>query len=391
MAADGRGFTRIDTDSGYCGGVRTLAAAGALAGCLIAATAGAQPQAPPADAARWFKGNTHTHTLNSDGDSTPDEVVRWYREHGYQFLVLTDHNFLTAVDALNALHGADQRFLVIKGEEVTDVFRGAPLHVNGLDVERRIDPQGGTSVVDVLQRNVNAVRQQNGVPHINHPNFRWAITREELQQVRDNRLFEIFNGHPQVNSVGGGGVPGLEEVWDAILSGGTLLYGIAVDDAHTFKQPGNPDVAGPGRGWVVVRAARLEPRAILAALERGDFYASTGVELADYRVSATEMAVAVKPTPFSKYRIQFIGRNGRVLRESIEATASYEIRGDEGYVRARVLESNGRVAWCQPVMVRSPGLAGDVAFAVLGAAAAWAGARRSRLARPPRRADTGGV
>jgi hypothetical protein len=391
MAADGRGFTRIDTDSGYCGGVRTLAAAGALAGCLIAATAGAQPQAPPADAARWFKGNTHTHTLNSDGDSTPDEVVRWYREHGYQFLVLTDHNFLTAVDALNALHGADQRFLVIKGEEVTDVFRGAPLHVNGLDVERKIDPQGGTSVVDVLQRNVNAVRQQNGVPHINHPNFRWAITREELQQVRDNRLFEIFNGHPQVNSVGGGGVPGLEEVWDGILSGGTLLYGIAVDDAHTFKQPGNPDVAGPGRGWVVVRAARLEPRAILAALERGDFYASTGVELADYRVSATEMAVAVKPTPFSKYRIQFIGRNGRVLRESIEATASYEIRGDEGYVRARVLESNGRVAWCQPVMVRSPGLAGDVAFAVLGAAAAWAGARRSRLARPPRRADTGGV
>src|SRR5262245_1668071 len=31
----------------------------------------------------WYKGNTHTHTLNSDGDSTPDEVVRWYRSHGY--------------------------------------------------------------------------------------------------------------------------------------------------------------------------------------------------------------------------------------------------------------------------------------------------------------------
>ncbi|MBK9316840.1 MAG: hypothetical protein IPM55_21725 [Acidobacteria bacterium] len=43
---------------------------------------------------KWYKGNTHTHTLNSDGDSTPDEVARWYRENGYQFLVLTDHNFL---------------------------------------------------------------------------------------------------------------------------------------------------------------------------------------------------------------------------------------------------------------------------------------------------------
>src|SRR6188508_2948403 len=76
--------------------------------------------------AGWFKGNTHTHTINSDGDSTPDEVVRWYREHGYQFLVLTDHNYLTAVDGLNAVHGADERFLVVKGEEVTDRFDGKP-------------------------------------------------------------------------------------------------------------------------------------------------------------------------------------------------------------------------------------------------------------------------
>src|SRR6187431_2304583 len=82
----------------------------------------AQSPSAPAQANRWFKGNTHAHTLNSDGDSTPDDVVRWYREHGYQFVVLTDHNFLTSVDGLNALHGASQRFLVVKGEEVTDKF-----------------------------------------------------------------------------------------------------------------------------------------------------------------------------------------------------------------------------------------------------------------------------
>src|SRR5215207_4425357 len=99
----------------------------------------------------WFKGNLHTHTLNSDGDSTPDDVVRWYREHGYAFLVLTDHNFLTSVEGLNALHGADQRFLVVKGEEVTDQFAGKPLHINGLDVSEQVAAQGGTSVVDVLQ------------------------------------------------------------------------------------------------------------------------------------------------------------------------------------------------------------------------------------------------
>ena len=301
---------------------------------------------------RWYKGNTHTHTLNSDGDSTPDDVVRWYREHGYQFLVLTDHNFLTSVGALQALHGADEKFLVVKGEEVTDRFGEKPLHINGLDVSRQVAPQGGTSVVDVLQRNVDAIRAAQGVPHINHPNFRWAITSDELKQVASNRLFEVYNGHPQVNNLGGGSVPGLEEVWDSILSAGIRLYGIAVDDAHTFKDPGNRVVAGPGRGWVVVRAPRLEARALLEAMERGDFYASSGVELENYAVDEKAMTVAVKKTAFSKYRIQFIGEGGKVLQEARESPATYTFTGREMYVRAKVIESNGDIAWCQPVFPR---------------------------------------
>jgi len=300
---------------------------------------------------RWYKGNTHTHTVNSDGDSTPDEVVRWYREHGYQFLVLTDHNFLTSTTALNALHGADERFIVIKGEEVTDRFGTKPLHVNGLDVNAQVAPQGGTSVTDVLQRNVDAIRKAAGVPHINHPNFQWAVTADDLIKLRNNKLFEIYNGHPQVNNAGGGGVPGVEEAWDAILSAGMLLYGIAVDDAHVFKQPGNANVAGPGRGWVVVRAARLDARAILEAMEAGDFYASTGVELAEYEVTSSAIRIAVRPTSFSKYRIQFIGKGGRLLAERAEPSATYTFKGDEGYVRARVLESNGQIAWAQPIKV----------------------------------------
>ena len=299
----------------------------------------------------WFKGNTHTHTINSDGDSTPDEVVRWYREHRYQFLVLTDHNFLTSVDGLNALHGASGRFLIVKGEEVSDRFGEKPIHVNGLAVAEQVAPQGGSSVVDVIQRNVNAIRGAQGVPHVNHPNYEWAITADELRQVENTKLFEIYNGHPLVNNLGGGGVPGLEQVWDTILTSGRLIYGIAVDDAHTFKDPGNPSVAGPGRGWVMVRAPRLEARALVDALDRGEFYATTGVVLADYQATAREITVRVRPLSSSKYRIQFIGSGGRLLRESVETQATYVFTGDEGYVRAKVLESNGAVAWCQPVIL----------------------------------------
>jgi hypothetical protein len=63
------------------------------------------------------------------------------------------------------------------------------------------------------------------------------------------------------------------------------------------------------------------------------------------------MTVAVRATTFSKYRIQFIGRGGRVLREVLDAKATYEFVGGEGYVRARVIESNGDMAWLQPVLV----------------------------------------
>ena len=324
---------------------------------LLVAMAAARHQAPqsgiPASAAsqRWFKGNTHTHTVNSDGDSTPDEVVRWYREHGYQFLVLTDHNYLTSVDGLNAVHGAADKFLVVAGEEVTNTAAAKPVHVNGLALESFVAPPKPTTIREALQQSVDGIRAAKGVPHINHPNFGWALTADDLAQLERTRLFEIFNGHPQVNNAGGGGQPGLEEMWDRVLSSGRLMFGLAVDDAHHFKRPGDPSASGPGRGWVHVRAPRLDARAIVDALERGDFYASTGVELASYDATGTTVALKVRATTWSKYRVQFIGANGRLLAEQTDPAASYTFKGDEGYVRARIIESNGQMAWTQPVPV----------------------------------------
>jgi len=329
-----------------------------LGGCLAGATLrsevpllGQQPQ-PAAVASRWYKGNTHTHTINEGGDSTPPEVVRWYREHGYQFVVITDHNMLTRVDSLNSVFGAEEKFLVMQGEEVTSSVSGKSVHVNGLDVQKMVPAHTGGTVQETLQKNIDNIRAVSGVPHINHPNHTWGLSADNLREARNYKLFEIYNGHPSVNIMGGGGVPGLEEVWDRLLSSGQLVYGIAVDDAHVFKQPGDPRVSGPGRGWVVVRSPRLEPRAILEAMERGDFYASTGVVLTDVQTTSSSMTVAVTVESTSKYRIQFIGRNGRILREATEPKATYTFAGDEGYVRAKVLESNGRAAWVQPVLVR---------------------------------------
>jgi hypothetical protein len=243
-----------------------------------------------------------------------------------------------------------EQFLLVPGEEVTDTFAKKPLHINGLNVTRLVEPRHGASVLDTLQRNVDAIREVRGVPHINHPNFGWAITPADLGALQRYRLLEIFNGHPFVNNLGGGGAPGMEAVWDGLLRAGRRVYGIAVDDAHYFKLPWDARAPKPGQGWVVVRAPRLEPAALLTSLEAGDFYASTGVALDDYAADATGLSVRVRPAGDTRYRVTLIDASGEVeTRDGV--AVRFTLSGRRGYARVVVRDSNGGQAWTQPIFL----------------------------------------
>lgn len=297
--------------------------------------------------ARWFKGNTHTHTTNSDGDTPPEQVARWYKSHRYQFLVLSDHNVFTDPATLASL--MDSTFLLIPGEEVTTSFQSASVHVNALDVKRVIPAPTGKSLLETVQNAIDAIRAEKAIPHINHPNFRWSIDSTVLWRMRNDRLIEIHNGHPTVHNEGGGDWPGLEDAWDALLTRGKRIYGIAVDDAHHFQGEFAADRANPGRGWVVVRTPALHGRAIVEALDAGEFYASSGPVLSDINVNASTLSITILRTGDFKYTTQFVGENGRVLATDKSLTPRYTLAGGETYVRARVIDSGGRVAWVQPV------------------------------------------
>ena len=176
----------------------------------------------------------------------------------------------------------------------------------------------------------------------------------------------------QTNNLGGGDAPSAEAIWDQVLTAGTRMFGVAADDAHFFKTPPLPAApSSPGRAWVMVRSDRFTSDALVAAMERGDFYSSTGVELADYKVGEASVTVRIAPQQMSRYRVIFIGRGGRVLKEvtvtptlpagatSIAAPrqaepVTYEWKGEEGYVRVKIIDSNGLQAWTQPVRVRAP-------------------------------------
>ena len=188
-------------------------------------------------------------------------------------------------------------------------------------------------MVATIQNNVDAIREVEGVPHINHPNFEWAFGAETLAQVENDRLLEIYNGHPRVHNQGKGGVPSLEEIWDVLLTGGKRIYGIAAD------------LANPGRAWISARARSLDAAEIMRQLEAGQFYASTGVNLADVVAENGRLEIRIAPHQNFRYTTTFIGSGGRVLAVPQDNPAVYTLQGRESYVRARVSDSRGAVAW----------------------------------------------
>ena len=301
----------------------------------------------------WFMGNTHTHTLNSDGDSPPAEVAGWYRDHGYDFLVLSDHNVYAPLgDLQEEMDRGPGRLLLIPGEEVSDVFddgeRVRPLHVNATNSTRLVGPQGGSSVAGVLRRLIDAVGAAGGIAAVNHPNFRWAIGLDDLMELDNIQYLEIYNGHPQVNHLGGGGRPGNEEMWDALLTAGRRVLGLGVDDAHAFKRWG-PEFSNPGRGWVVVHADALTADGIVGGLRKGAFYISTGVELLGVEGLDRRLALSIGAQGDLAFTTEFIGGGGRLIDIQQTMTPALELPADEPYLRARVRSSSGTIAWTQPI------------------------------------------
>ena len=300
---------------------------------------------------RWYKGNIHTHTTESDGDAEPHKVVSWYRRHGYDFLVLSDHNHLTLLD-----YGAGRRQfkkpLMIPGEEISaQIKNGAvPIHVNGIGISRVIEPIDAGEIVPTLQANVDAILDAGGIASINHPNFYWAFDHEHIKQVAGASLLEVFNGVPETNVYGAPGRPSYDEIWDGVLSAGRAIFGVATDDSHNYRDF-TAATSNPGRGWVVVRASELNQEAVVDALASGEFYASTGVTLAERDVSEGSIHLAIEPVSDYLYSTSFIGQGGRTVATADGLEASYQVRGNEGYVRAMVRNSSGRRAWTQPLFV----------------------------------------
>ena len=330
----------------------------------------------PASALHWYKCNTHTHTSafpGSDANGSPEFVAEWYRTHGYQCVVITDHEHLTDVSSLNQKYGSE--FLVIKGQEVTDSVR-APnrrdgvrhTHMNGIGLEKLdkpIIPAGkaqGTSATESYQRSLAAIDAAGGIPQVNHPAIQLAISDKDLLPLTKPFLMEVWNAFPTINNLGGtdgDGNVGMspESIWDSLLSHGKVVWGVASDDTHEYRAFDDREAPTPGKAWIVVRAPNLTLASITDAIRKGQFYASSGVTIGTYSVDDNEISMrfAEQKTwspslqSSTRYLTRFIGENGKVLGEVLGTMPRYRFKGSEQYIRASIIDSDGRRAWTQPV------------------------------------------
>ncbi|WP_437685287.1 CehA/McbA family metallohydrolase [Sorangium sp. So ce176] len=309
------------------------------------------------DVSVFQRGNLHAHSARSDGDSPAQLVFAWYRDNGYQFLALTDHNNYLDVTRPPASQVRD--LLVIPGEEVTMAAAGQPVHVNALCTKRRIG--GGTfrTAQAAVAWATSEILAQGGVALVNHPNFHWALEADDIASAEGAQLVEIFSGHPHVRSDGDAAHTSAEEKWERALSSGQSIAAVAVDDMHSLTGANKhvPQVA-PGTGWVEVFAEEASQEAICAALGAGRLYASSGPRLTRLAVTSDTMTLWVDPPDMM---VEFIDRWGALL-EATPTTAeaemsgaahraSYRLRGPEQYVRARVTAPDGSRAWTQAYRV----------------------------------------
>jgi len=371
-----------------------------------------------AQKSKWYKGNLHTHSYWSDGDDFPEMIMQWYKDRDYQFVALSDHNIiaegekwkkiskdslyqkafeqylnqygedwvkyeddkeglrvkLKTLSEFRPLFEEDEKFMIFKAEEVTSYLDDKAVHMGAINIEEVIEPQKGATIVELIQNNLDAIKDHGkkiGRPvmqHLNHPNFTYAITAEDIKQLNGERFFEVFNGHPYVNNYGDSIHDSTEKMWDQVniayhSMNKPLLLGIATDDSHHYHKFGSK-WSNAGRGWVVVKSKNLDPTRIIEAMEAGNFYASTGVELSELKFENNRLSLEIEAENNVNYEIQFIGvkkgsTKSEILKSTTATNASFEIPKDVLFVRAKIIsgklkknpysEGDTEVAWTQPV------------------------------------------
>jgi hypothetical protein len=282
----------------------------------------------------WLKGNLHTHTTLSDGDSTPQDRVNGYREHGYDFLSITDHDCVA--DPAMVEPGD---LLLIPGIELVcaNPVGGPPYHIVGIDVPVDFDPPEARGATETLA----AIHAGGGLAFVCHP-YWCGQTVRDLEALDGVAGVEVFNTDC-LRSIG----KGLSAAhWDQMLALGRHWLGFAVDDAHHHPRD-------TYQGWVVAKCAERTKEAVVEALRLGHFYASTGPTFESLEFDGERVTVRTSPAAYISFIADGSKGGHAFQKDGTPITeATYPLCGAETYLRIECASPTGETAWTNPLFVR---------------------------------------
>jgi len=284
----------------------------------------------------WYRGNIHSHTTNSDGWLSPENLVKAYSVSGYHFLSITDHWKLTVINSQ-----LPKDFILIPGIELhggrTEV---GDLHFLGIDINKPIENKKGNLDLYSPQELVDLILEANGVPILAHPSWN-GVTFADIISIKGLIGIEVYNTGCDKEIARGFG----EIQWDDLIARREKFYGFAVDDCHRISY----DTFG---GWIWVKAKELSYSSIISSIKNGNFYSSMGPIIKDIEVHKDYVQISSSPVR----RINLIGnpRYGCSVfsRENEYLTETkVPLRSEITYFRIEIVDSSGRKAWSNPFYI----------------------------------------
>ncbi len=295
---------------------------------------------------KMLKGALHCHTTRSDGEDDPAKVIDYHREHGYDFMAVTDHR------RYNYRNFSDLPMTILPGMEMDWNLPGPGVHChhilsfgptredgNGFEQDQRF-PSNRVEKPEQTQEMLDWLHANNNITVYCHPEWSGTPARE-FEMLRGNFAMEIWNSGTVIET----GKDFNAAYWDELLVQGQKIFGVATDDGHHMHHH--------CKGWVRVNCEN-NINAILEALRSGAFYSSCGPEIYDFYVDNGEAHIECSPVS----QIQFVHFRVPYLMtlpgegEACVTSGSVKLRqSSTPYIRAVVMDEQGRRAWTNPIFL----------------------------------------
>ncbi len=284
---------------------------------------------------RWFRGNLHMHTTESDGDLDPVSAREEYRKAGYDFIAVTDHWKMS-----ENVPSKDGSMLEISGVEYDtgDMVHSKVFHILGIGMDRpAFDKVDHTIPPQMI---IDAINEAGGIAILAHP--AWSIMNpDDISKCKGIAGAEIFNTVSGVDFFNGRRSDA-SHYFDIWADNGYMVRPFASDDCHMYK-------GEQTQNYIMVKAAELTREAIIAAIKNGDFYASQGPEFVAIRRAGDMIAVECRGASKILFLSNCVWDSQRV-QDARNGFARYRFTGVDKYVRVELISEDGKMAWSAPIV-----------------------------------------